>query len=93
MTSIHEINGEKIRSNTNNRHGINWNGISWSRIIWIIIVSIKKFFWAVGLATGLSLLAVLPLAPLVLLLAALPLVLAAVEPRRIKKPRRAASWR
>ena len=46
-----------------------------------------------GMAVGLALLAVMPLPPMVLLLAALPLVLAAVEPRRIKKPRRAASWR
>jgi hypothetical protein len=93
MTSIHEINGNKIRSNTNSSYGIDQSIISWNRIGWKIIVSIKKLFWAIGLATGLSLLAVLPLAPMVLLLAALPLVLAAVEPQRVKKPRRAASWR
>jgi hypothetical protein len=93
MTSIHETNGNKIRSNTNNSHGIDRNKASWSRFSWKIIALIKKLFLAVGLAAGLSLLAVMPLAPMVLLLAALPLVLEAVEPRRIKKPRRAASWR
>ena len=93
MTSNNRINGENIRSNTNNYCGIDPNRTSWSRIGWKIIVSIEKFFWILGLAAGLTLLAVMPLPPMVLLLAALPLVLAAVEPRRIKKPRRAASWR
>jgi hypothetical protein len=88
MTSIHRISGEKIRSNTNN-----WCGIDWNRVSGKIVVSIGKFFLAVGLTAGLSLLAVVPLDPMVLLLAVLPLVLAAIEPRRIKKPRRAASWR
>jgi hypothetical protein len=98
MTSNNRINGENTRSNTNNCYGIDpsktsWSRASWSRFSWKIIVSIEKFFWIMGLAAGLTLLAVMPLPPMVLLLAALPLVLAAVEPRRIKKPRRAASWR
>jgi hypothetical protein len=103
MTSNNRINGENIRSNTNNCYGIDpnktswsrtsWSKISWSRFSWKIIVSIEKFFWTMGTAVGLALLAVMPLPPMVLLLAALPLVLAAVEPRRIKKSRRAASWR
>jgi hypothetical protein len=93
MTSNNRINGENIRSNSNNCYGIDQNITSWSRIGWKIIVSIEKFFWTMGITAGLTLLAVMPLPPMVLLLAALPLVLAAVEPRRIKKPRRAASWR
>jgi len=93
MTSNNRINGENIRSNLNNCYGIDQNRTSWSRLIWKIIVSIEKFFWTMGITAGLTLLAVMPLPPMVLLLAALPLVLAAVEPRRIKKSRRAASWR
>jgi hypothetical protein len=93
MTSNNRINGENIRSNSNNCYGIDQNRTSWSRLSWKIIVSIEKFFWTMGITAGLTLLAVMPLPPMVLLLAALPLVLAAVEPRRIKKPRRAASWR